>query len=61
MRIERAFGLQRHPYWLAPVRDAFSFVVFAFSLFGAAVSWKGSDYRVKSDGTLLTERRSPVP
>ena len=61
MRIERAFGLQRHPYWLAPLRDALSFVVFVFGLFGAAVSWRGSDYRVTSDGTLLSERRSPVP
>jgi ceramide glucosyltransferase len=61
MRIERAFGLRRHPYWLVPVRDALSFVVFAFSLFGAAVSWKGGEYRVTPDGTLLSERRSPVP
>jgi len=61
VRIERAFGLRSHPYWLVPVRDALSFVVFAFSLFGAAVSWKGGEYRVTPDGTLLSERRSPVP
>ena len=61
MRIERAFGLQRHPRWLVPLRDLLSFAVFVWSFFGLAVSWKGSDYRVKSDGTLLSERRSPVP
>src|SRR5829696_8430150 len=61
VRIERAFGLHRHPYWLVPLRDVLSFVVFAFSLFGVAVSWKGSDYRVTADGILLSERRSPVP
>ena len=61
VRIERAFGLHRHPYWLVPLRDVLSFAVFAFSLFGVAVSWKGSDYRVTPDGILLSERRSPVP
>jgi len=44
-----------------PARDLLSFAVFVCSLFGDAVSWKGSDYRVESDGRLIPERRSPAP
>jgi ceramide glucosyltransferase len=25
MRVERAFGLEPHPYWLLPIRDLLSF------------------------------------
>jgi ceramide glucosyltransferase len=61
VRVERAFGLMPHPYWLVPVRDLLSFAVFIVSFLGASVTWKGHDYRVTSEGNLLPERRPPTP
>jgi ceramide glucosyltransferase len=42
----RGFGLPPQPYWLVPVRDLLSSVVFVASLFGRDVSWKGHRYRL---------------
>lgn len=59
MRVERAFGLGPHAYWLVPVRDLCSFAVFIASFLGDAVSWKGQAYRVAPEGALIPDRRSP--
>ncbi|MBX9933162.1 MAG: bacteriohopanetetrol glucosamine biosynthesis glycosyltransferase HpnI [Methylobacterium sp.] len=56
VRIERAFGLASHPYWLLPIRDILSFMNFSWSFVSGAVTWKGHDYRVVADGTLIPER-----
>ncbi|KQT11767.1 glucosyltransferase [Methylobacterium sp. Leaf399] len=56
VRLERAFGLPAHPYWLLPIRDILSFANFAWSFVSGAVTWKGHDYRVVADGTLIPER-----
>ncbi|GJD49392.1 hypothetical protein OPKNFCMD_2122 [Methylobacterium crusticola] len=55
MRVERAFGLAPHPYWLLPIRDLLSFAGFAWCFVSGAVTWKGHDYRVVADGTLIPE------
>ncbi|MGO4571655.1 bacteriohopanetetrol glucosamine biosynthesis glycosyltransferase HpnI [Microvirga sp. 2TAF3] len=52
IRIERAFDLMPHPYWLVPLRDLLSFAVFVASFAGQSVTWKGHRYRLKADGTL---------
>ncbi len=51
--VERVLGLERHPYWLVPIRDILSFGVFVASFFGSTVNWRGYRYRVMSDGTLV--------
>ncbi|MCJ2082919.1 bacteriohopanetetrol glucosamine biosynthesis glycosyltransferase HpnI [Methylobacterium sp. J-090] len=56
VRLERAFGLAAHPYWLLPIRDILSFMNFSWSFVSGAVTWKGHDYRVVADGTLIPER-----
>lgn len=56
VRLERAFGLASHPYWLLPIRDILSFMNFSWSFVSGAVTWKGHDYRVVADGTLIPER-----
>jgi ceramide glucosyltransferase len=61
VRIERAFDLMPHPYWLVPVRDLLSFAVFIASFAGRDVTWKGHDFRVKANGILVPERRSASP
>jgi len=55
--VERAFGLPRQPYWLIPSRDLLSFGVYVWSFFGMSVQWRGSRYRLASDGSLLSDRR----
>jgi ceramide glucosyltransferase len=50
--VERAFELPRQPYWLVPLHDLISFGVFAASLVGSAVVWRGHSYRVLADGAL---------
>jgi ceramide glucosyltransferase len=61
LRLERAFGLMPHPYWLVPARDLLSFAAFIASYLGASVTWKGHDYRVTSEGNLIPERRRLTP
>ena len=56
LRMERAFGLGPHAYWLLPIRDILSFLNFSWSFVSGAVTWKGHDYRVVADGTLIPER-----
>ncbi len=55
VRLERAFGLEPHPYWLLPIRDILSFMNFSWGFVSGAVTWKGHDYRVVADGTLIPE------
>ena len=51
--VEWRFGLPRQNYWLIPLQDVVAFVVYAASFFGATVHWRGADYRVTAEGTLL--------
>ena len=53
--IERAFALPRQPYWLIPFRDLIAFTTFVSGFFGTTVSWRGSRYRVLSDGSVVQE------
>ena len=51
--VEWRFGLPRQNYWLVPVHDLLAFGIYVGSFFGAKVYWRGADYRVTSNGTLL--------
>jgi ceramide glucosyltransferase len=57
--IERGYGLPAHPYWLIPLRDLLSFAVYVAGFVARDVSWRGQRYRLLSEGTLISERRSP--
>jgi ceramide glucosyltransferase len=50
--IEWRFGLRQN-YWLLPLQDIMAFAIFVTSFFGATVHWRGADFRVLADGTLL--------
>jgi ceramide glucosyltransferase len=60
VRLERAYGLQRHPYALIPLRDLLSFAVFVTSYLGRCVDWRGHLYQLVPDGTLAANRRPPA-
>ncbi len=51
--VEWRFGLPRQNYWLIPVQDVIAFAIYVASFFGATVHWRGADYRVTADGTLI--------
>jgi len=61
LAIERGYGLPPRPYWLIPVRDLLSFAVYIAGYFVRDVDWKGRHYRLKSEGILIPERRTPSP
>ena len=56
LAVERAFGLRRHSYWLAPARDMLSFAVFLASFAGRGVSWRGHAYRVDQAGLMAPKQ-----
>jgi ceramide glucosyltransferase len=51
--VEWRFGLPRQNYWLIPVHDLIAFAVYVTSFFGATVHWRGADYRVAANGSLI--------
>lgn len=42
----------RHPLWLGPVRDLFSFAIFLGSFVHGQVHWRGRDYALGEDGVM---------
>src|ERR1051325_4583504 len=51
--VERAFAVERQPYWLIPFRDLIAFTTFVSGFFGTTVSWRGRGYRVLSAGSVV--------
>jgi ceramide glucosyltransferase len=51
-RIDAIFGARSGSAWLLPVRDLLSFVVFAMSLFGETVHWRGSRFEMDDAGVM---------
>jgi len=51
-RIDSLFGTYAGPYWLMPLRDLLSFVVFVSSLFGETVHWRGTHFAVEPSGAM---------
>ena len=51
--VERAFRLDRQHYWLIPLVELILFAAYLLSLVGRTVTWRGSRYRVASDGCLV--------
>jgi ceramide glucosyltransferase len=50
--VEHSFRLSRQSLLLLILHDAISFAVFVCSFFGHSVEWRGSIYRILSDGTI---------
>jgi ceramide glucosyltransferase len=51
--IARRFQLPRQDYWLVPVRDLLSFTAYVRGLFGSAVNWRGTIFRVSRRGDFV--------
>ena len=52
-RLTREFDLPNSDYGLLVPRDILSFVVYLMSFWSTRVSWRGQDFAVARDGTLL--------
>ncbi|MBV8165310.1 MAG: hypothetical protein JO021_00865, partial [Alphaproteobacteria bacterium] len=54
-RIDKAFALPRRKPWLVPVRDVLSFGLAIASFCGKRVAWRGQEFRLASDGSLISD------
>jgi ceramide glucosyltransferase len=54
-RLTREFDLPNPDYSLLVARDILSFIVYFASFWSTRVSWRGRDFAVARDGTLLAE------
>ncbi len=52
LELDRAFALRDDVYWIGPLRDILSFLVFVASFLGRGVEWRGHRYGVQADRTL---------
>jgi ceramide glucosyltransferase len=53
LRLDRLLGLDLSPVWLSPVRDSLTFAMIILSFLGRRVSWRGAEFQVNPDGSLL--------
>jgi len=51
-RIDAIFGARSGSAWMLPLRDLMTFGVFAMSLFGETVHWRGSRFEVGAAGAM---------
>ena len=57
LAIDRASGTSSGPMILLPVRDLMSLLLFLATFFVGTVDWRGSRFKLTSDGRLLPERQ----
>jgi len=50
--LRRCLLLRDESFWLGPIRDMLSFVVFVASFFGRRVEWRGRRYGLAAENTL---------
>jgi ceramide glucosyltransferase len=51
-RLGNGWSISSPHFWLGPIRDVVSFVIFVASFFGRGVEWRGHRYGVRADNTL---------
>lgn len=60
-RLTREFDLPNPDYALLVARDILSFIVYFASFWSTRVSWRGQDFAVARDGTLLATAEPRAP
>ena len=58
MQVDHTLGSDTGRWWLLPLRDVLSFIVFAASFFIGVVTWRGRRYVVRRDGTIIEAKES---
>jgi ceramide glucosyltransferase len=55
-RLDRLLGLASAPFWLPLLRDGLTFAMVVTSFLGRRVHWRGADFQVTPDGSLIVEK-----
>jgi ceramide glucosyltransferase len=55
-RLDHLFGLAPSPFWLPLLRDGLTFAMVVTSFLGRRVHWRGADFQVTPDGSLIVEK-----
>jgi ceramide glucosyltransferase len=50
--VDQSLAGDKHPLWLGPVRDLFSFAIFIGSFIPGQVHWRGREYAMGEDGVM---------
>jgi ceramide glucosyltransferase len=53
VQVDHTLRVSLNRWWLGPVRDLLSFVVYVAGFFVSVVTWRGDRYRLRADGTLM--------
>ena len=53
VQVDHTLRVSMKRWWLGPVRDLLSFIVYVASFFVSVVIWRGDRYTVRADGTLM--------
>ena len=53
VQVDHTLRVSLNRWWLGPVRDLLSFVVYVAGFFVSVVSWRGDRYKLRADGTLM--------
>jgi ceramide glucosyltransferase len=53
VQVDHTLGVSLNRWWLGPVRDLLSFVVYVAGFFVSVVTWRGDRYKLQADGTLM--------
>jgi ceramide glucosyltransferase len=57
-RIDRLTGERALPLWLLPARDSLSLAVFVSGFFARSVDWRGSGFRMETNGRIAARSES---
>jgi len=58
--VQARLGVPRAPAWLVPIRECLCFAVWAASLAGHRVRWRGRAYLIAADGRLAVQQAPPA-
>ena len=53
VQVDHTLRVRLNRWWLGPVRDLLSFMVYVAGFFVSVVSWRGARYKVSGDGILM--------
>ena len=56
--VARRFNVKAVSVWLLPIRDFFSFYIYLISFLPSRVRWKGRDFMIEADGSMIARRGS---
>ena len=53
VQVDHTLRVSLNRWWLGPLRDFLSFVIYVAGFFVSVVTWRGDRYKLQADGTLM--------